>query len=630
GKGPGEMDELALKQSRLADKYARLEELMARMATFEATTNPRRAQLLKQAVAQSKDKLTLSQLNQIVKLLNQNSLDRALEGENTAQTELKALLELLQSENRADRLKSEQARIKEYIKEVERILRLEKSIQGRTESGQDAKDLSKEQNQIADRTGDLAKKIQENEEGGSQQKSDGEGKDSEGKPGDKNSDKPSDPPGEKPDAKSGDKPNDKPGDMGEGKPGEKSDGKPGDKSSGKPGDKQSGKPDGKGDQKPSDKPGEKSGEKPGDKPGEKPDSKPGEKTEGKPSDSKPSDSKPSEGKPSDSKPGDSKPSDSKPSDSKPSDSKPSDSKSGDSKPGDSKSGDSKQSKSKPSSKDQQPPNPARQRIQAAEEKMKEAERKLAEAKRKEAIEEQEKAKEELEKAKAELERILRQMREEELERTLAMLEGRFRKMLEMELRVYESTKRLDRIPKAERGDDVRVLSGRIAFDQRKIGIEADKALTLLREEGSSIAFPETVEQVRDDMEQVSNRLDQTEVGSITQGIEEDIIAALEEIIEALQKAQQDLDKQQQPPQDQPPGQPQDQPLVDKIAELKMIRSLQMRINGRTKRYARLLDNADDPIGQAQDAEVREAITKLGEKQEQLQRVTRDIVLGKNK
>ncbi|MFM9066811.1 MAG: hypothetical protein ACKOUR_05685, partial [Planctomycetota bacterium] len=52
--GPGEVDELALKQSKLADKYARLEELMARMATFEASSNPRRAELLKKAVQQSK------------------------------------------------------------------------------------------------------------------------------------------------------------------------------------------------------------------------------------------------------------------------------------------------------------------------------------------------------------------------------------------------------------------------------------------------------------------------------------------------------------------------------------------------------------------------------------------------
>ena len=40
------------------------------------------------------------------------------------------------------------------------------------------------------------------------------------------------------------------------------------------------------------------------------------------------------------------------------------------------------------------------------------------------------------------------------------------------------------------------------------------------------------------------------------------------------------------------------PLVDQLAELKMIRALQMRVNKRTVRYARLLEDIDDPAGQA--------------------------------
>jgi uncharacterized protein YdiU (UPF0061 family) len=153
----------------------------------------------------------------------------------------------------------------------------------------------------------------------------------------------------------------------------------------------------------------------------------------------------------------------------------------------------------------------------------------------------------------------------------------------------------------------------------------------LLEEGSSIALPATVEQIRDDMEQVSERLEQTEVGAITQGVEEDIIAALEEVIEALKKAQDDMEqKKQQQQQQQQPQQQQDQSLVDQIAELKMIRSLQMRVNNRTRRYARLLDDENDPVGVATDGVLREAIGKLGEKQAEIQRITRDIVLGKNK
>ncbi|MCX7826458.1 MAG: sigma-70 family RNA polymerase sigma factor, partial [Verrucomicrobiae bacterium] len=57
----------------------------------------------------------------------------------------------------------------------------------------------------------------------------------------------------------------------------------------------------------------------------------------------------------------------------------------------------------------------------------------------------------------------------------------------------------------------------------------EKALELLKEEGSSIAFPATIEQVHDDMEQVANRLADAKADEITVGIEEDIVAALEEL-----------------------------------------------------------------------------------------------------
>src|SRR5262245_20374607 len=41
------LDDLALTQARVADKYGRLEQLLIRMAEFEATSNPQRATLLK-------------------------------------------------------------------------------------------------------------------------------------------------------------------------------------------------------------------------------------------------------------------------------------------------------------------------------------------------------------------------------------------------------------------------------------------------------------------------------------------------------------------------------------------------------------------------------------------------------
>ncbi|MGE0755403.1 MAG: hypothetical protein AB7O38_00215 [Pirellulaceae bacterium] len=603
----GRLEDLAVSQAQLADKYARLEQLLIRMSEMEAATNPQRASLLKRAAQQSTDRMTRQQLQTLVKLLTPPSqLKRAVDEQQHVITDLEKLLELLQSEDRADRLKSERERIQEYVRQLERLLRQQADVQGRTEGGGDAAQLAEDQAEVADRTDELAEQIRKNEEGGAPQgKQDSPRKDTD-PPGGQESDKKSN---QSPDGKSaaGDKSAaGKKGSAGKKGAGQKRD-TSGDKSqpegtSGKAGDQES---DGK-------QPGEKQAQ---GKPSS--DSANKEKSElGQPSsDSTPQGkSDPKEGgKGKAGKSGKSTPG------------KPTPGKSGEERE-DSESSDAAES---PAGQQDANQHPARKRLEAAEERMREAQRKLAQAKRKDAITEQEQAREELERAKAELERILRQLREEEIERTLALLEGRFRRMLLGQIQIYESTKRLDQVPGAQRTRDMDVQAGKLGFEEGKLAVEADKALLVLREEGSSVAFPETVEMMRDDMQQVAERLAQSRVDSLTQSIEEEIIRSLEELIAALQKAQQDLKDKRQPPQQGEPMDPADRPLVDRLAELKMIRSLQMRVNARTLRYARLLDNIEDPVGRANDADLRQSISKLAELEQRVFEITRNIVLGKN-
>jgi hypothetical protein len=575
--------QLAIHQGAIADKYTKLEKLLEDMARIEAVTDPRRAALLMKALELSKENLTGVKLDRCVKSLEQFDAKNRAEREGLlglqreTHQDMKTLLELLLSENRSDRLKREQDRIREYIKEVERILRLQKSVQGRTEGGGELDEMAKDQDKIAERTDELAKQIRDNEEGGSQQQeqsgaegqTQGQGQQP-GREQDQAQPKPDEPPQDAP-----------PQDDGQSQDDGQAKGKDSAESPPK------GKLDGQGPPQ-----GQKQEPGAGKELGQKKDPSQGD-SQGK---SGPSKDPPSEGQGQQDQ-GEAQPQDQQEQDGSP-----------------------------PQDED----NPARKRLEAARQRMREAQKKLEEAQRQEAVAEQEKAKEELERAKAELERILRQMREEEVERVLALLESRFRKMLEIQVRIYEDTVRLGNISEAERDLKVPIPAGKLAIDQRKLVVEADKALNLLLEEGSSVAFPETVTQMREDMQQVADRLDAAKVEEITQGIEQDIIAALQEMIEALQKAQKDLEKQQQQQQQAQPGQGQDMPLVDAIGELKMIRALQMRVNMRTQRYARLLDDIEDPVGQATDRDLREALTKLAERQETIYRLTRDIVLGKNK
>jgi hypothetical protein len=561
---PAAGDELSVDQARLADRYNRLETVLARLAELSASTDPRRAKILREAVAKSRDEGLDEHFESIVSLLEDERLSAAAGRQTELQKQLDELLALLLKADRDRELDSQHKRIKAYLKEVGRLIRLQKGLEARTEGGDETQRLAKDQQQVGDQTGELGKTISDTERPAD--------KSADAKSGDKSDDQ----------AQKGDKPS---GDAAkDAKPGEA---KPTDTKSGdaKSGDNKSGD--------------NKSG-----------DNKSGEN--GKPQPAKPS-SAPA--------PGDSQQSPGNPSDGKPSPGSPG--KSG--QPGQpSQSGES--SPQNPSEQPQQEPTDrAAERLKAAEEAMQKAKKQLDDAEREGAAADQREAVKQLEQAKAELERVLRQLREEEMERTLTLLAARFRKMLEAQTRIYEGTQRVDRVPEAERSHDEEIEAARLSREESLIVREADRALVLLREEGSSMAFPETVSLMRDDMQQVTERLADAKVGKVTQDLEQDIIEALEETIAALDKAIRELDKKKTRPGQSPPaGQQDDPPLVDKLAELKMIRSLQMRINRRTQRYGKIIEGE-----QAEAPELLEALTKLAQRQERVYQATSDLSQGRN-
>jgi len=65
-------------------------------------------------------------------------------------------------------------------------------------------------------------------------------------------------------------------------------------------------------------------------------------------------------------------------------------------------------------------------------------------------------------------------------------------------------------------------------------------------------------------------------------------------------------------------------LVDRLAELRMIRSLQMRVNGRTEFYDELLEGE-----RAMEEDLLEALDQLSVRQEHIYRATRDLHDGAN-
>lgn len=329
-----------------------------------------------------------------------------------------------------------------------------------------------------------------------------------------------------------------------------------------------------------------------------------------------------------------------PKDGDPKDGKGKDSKGGD--PMDGKSGDPMDSS--PSSPSNPETQNARKKIQEGIQKQQEAEKKIAKDDKKGASENQADAVDKLKEAQKKLEDLLKQLREEELERLLAQLQSRCEKMLAMQIAVRDSTVNLDKAilsspdKKATRADDQKALE--LSDREDDILKEATKALSLIESEGSAVAFAEVFKQVVGDMQTAAGRLRRADVGQVTVSIENDIIDSLKEMIEAFKKARKDNQqpKPPSPPMPGNPGQPPDNKLVDTIAELKMIRSMQIRVNNRTALYGKQLEGEQLPspvkVADAKEREkfdsVRKEFKDLSGRQQKLSKVTEDIAKGRNK
>lgn len=635
-------DPLTTDQQQVAGRYKKLEELLLRSAELESAENPARSALLQQAAQLGKQAQLADLLARAATRLDKKQYSQALEDQKTSRENLKRLLELLQSENRGERVREQRDQVRRWIEETDRLLRMQKSLSGRTEGGQEMQQAAGDQNKLSNKAQEIAKELG------------GDNKDKDAKDSDSSQDSKSD---SKPDSKSESKP-DGESKSKDGKADGKSDAE--NKNDGakkddkEQSDKETGEKGSEGDKpKDSNKPDD-SAKPDGDKPGDSKDGKTqdGESKDGQTKDEKSKDEKSEDGKSKDQKPGDQKPDEQRSGEQKSSDSEkksgePSDSPAQESNPsesGDSQKGEDSQSQpgqnqqgnsGEQQKKQQEPKDPterAKKRIEQAQRKMEEAQKALEEAERKGAVEKQREAESELRSAIEALEEILRQLREEEIERSLASLETRLRRMLEMQNKVLEETLRLQEITGDQASRQIEIRASSLALQERKILDEGRRAFLLLREEGSSAAFPEAMEQVNTDIGNVAERLSKADIGKLTISVEQEIVSSLEEMVAALVQVQKDQKekKQKQQQGQQPQGEPGEQPLVDKLAELRLIRTLQVRINNRTTSLSQMLADPADVVGQAKEADILKEVKGLADRQSNIQQVTREIVVGADK
>jgi hypothetical protein len=668
---------LMAKEKELAEKFGAFEKailvLQQRLANSADAKDQARAKQLEKVLGTINGQAVGQKFTQLVKFLSEQKLGNTGEINTVVQQatslakDLKEILDLLKSDNGAGSKKDERIALENFVKELERVIRDQKIVRQQIDANPDKNAVKENQQDVTNNTGDLSKKLGPNGKIGEG----GEAKDMKGaaKEGGK---------GTKADSKNdgkegeGSKPGDsKDGGKGEGK---KGDTKPGENKSGQTepkagskegkgaeGAKAGGTKDGKGDSKDAGQGKEGKGaeggqagqgKEPGKKEGQ-PD-KQGNTAKGsdKAADKQPAVSKNAQGAEA-AKAGDSKSGEA--SKAEPSASKSGGQGSGKSQ-GQSKAGsESKgqgQSKSEGqpsrdqivggSKSDNQPApksgnnNPkddianAKKRIQDAQEHQKQVEEEIAKGKRPEAGKEADEAIDNLEKAKKRLEDLIRQLREEELERILTALINRCQKMLAMQEEVLRGTLRvqgqIEASPSKKADRDHVLASLNLSDDELKIVHEATKAIEMLETEGSAVAFPEVFQQVREDMKHVQRRLKGTDVGDVTVTIEQDIIDTLKEMIKALEKAKRDLEMKKDPPKpnDSPPPPPQDQKLLDKIAELKMLKAMQLRVNARTELYSRRYAGE-----QAAEPGIREELRELAGRQDRIVEVANKMAKGDN-
>ena len=182
---------------------------------------------------------------------------------------------------------------------------------------------------------------------------------------------------------------------------------------------------------------------------------------------------------------------------------------------------------------------------------------------------------------------------------LEALERRLVRMLQMQTKAFKETLSLNiRLKDRAKGQPPRALQDKgvqLAQMEDALAAEADKILEILREEGTTVVIPDVVEDMKADLEAIAARLRKLDAGSYTQQIQKDVMETLRELIEVIKE---ELEKRQGGQQGNGDGQEgdQDENLLPTSAELKMLKSLQVRVNKRTTQFDRLLEKDDTERG----------------------------------
>ena len=163
----------------------------------------------------------------------------------------------------------------------------------------------------------------------------------------------------------------------------------------------------------------------------------------------------------------------------------------------------------------------------------------------------------------------------------------------------------------------RLLCASLAEEEQVLADLSGKALQIIIEDGTTVVFPTIVRQLGEDLQASGGFLAREKTGPYTRQLHRQITQTLEELIEALQRAQKIQQGKSQQAQSQPGEQPQP-PLVPESAELKLLRSAQFRVNRQTAGFDKA--RPQGPLDPPMHVEVQ----RIRDRQEQVRRMAEDM------
>ncbi|MEE3076601.1 MAG: hypothetical protein VX739_13045 [Planctomycetota bacterium] len=267
------------------------------------------------------------------------------------------------------------------------------------------------------------------------------------------------------------------------------------------------------------------------------------------------------------------------------------------------------------------PSPGQSQIAKAQQQMQNAANRLQNQDAEGANREQNEAIKNLNDALEEIEDRLSQLKEETQEEKLARLEARFTEMLARQQVVSAQTLELDEKQIAtgtlRRSD--RLALAKLASEENALAEMSQEAYDLLVEDGTSVVFPRIVEDLKTDLQQCADGLKKQRTDSLTQLVQSEVETTLEELISALQRAQKEKQENDEGGGSSGGGGGGNQPLLPPSAELKALRSAQMRVNRRTKQVDQLREVITT------DPQIRAEIQNLFGRQAKIVEMTDEMI-----